>query len=37
MNSDFASLLEVMLYLTLGTVAIALAAGWLLKHFGPRK
>jgi len=37
MNSDLASLLEVMVYLTLGTIAIALAAGWMLKRFGPRK
>jgi hypothetical protein len=37
MNSDLTSLLEVMAYLTLGTLAIALAAGWLLKRFGPRK
>jgi len=37
MNSDFAGLLEVMVYLLLGTIAIALAAGWLLKRFGPRE
>ena len=37
MNSDLAGLLEVMAYLTLGTIVIALAAGWLLKRFGPRK
>ena len=37
MNSDLAGLLEVTVYLILGTVAIALAAGWLLKRFGPRE
>ena len=37
MNPDLASLLEVMVYLALGTIAIALGAGWLLKRFGPRK
>lgn len=37
MNSDLANLLEVMAYLVLGTTAIALGAGWLLKRFGPRK
>jgi hypothetical protein len=37
MNSDFASLVEVMAYLIGGTVAIAVVVGWLLKHFGTRK
>ena len=37
MNSDFASELEVMVYLIVGTVCIALFAGWALKRFGPRK
>jgi hypothetical protein len=31
------SLMVVMIYLIGGTVAIAMAAGWLLKRFGPRK
>jgi hypothetical protein len=37
MTSDFANLLEVMAYLILGTLAIALLAGWILKRFGPPK
>ncbi len=37
MNPDFANLLEVMAYLVVGTLAIAVFAGWLLKRFGPRK
>jgi hypothetical protein len=37
MNSDFASQLEVMAYLIVSTLAIALFAGWVLKRFGPRK
>jgi hypothetical protein len=37
MNLDFANELEVMAYLILGTVGIALFAGWLLRRFGPRK
>jgi hypothetical protein len=37
MNSDFVKTLEVMAYLIVGTVGIALFAGWLLKRFGPRK
>lgn len=28
-------LLEVTLYLAIGTVGIAFGAGWLLRHFGP--
>jgi len=31
------NLLEIMAYLIIGTVAIAWAASWLLKHLGPRK
>lgn len=37
MDSDLIHLLEIMAYLILGTVGIALLAGWLLRHFGPRK
>jgi hypothetical protein len=37
MTSDFANLLKVMAYLILGTVAIALFAGWILRRFGPPK
>lgn len=37
MNPDLASLLEVMAYLTLGTLAIALFGAWILKRFGPPK
>ena len=36
-NSDLASLLEVLVYLILGTVAIALFGGWVVKRFSPRK
>jgi uncharacterized membrane protein AbrB (regulator of aidB expression) len=37
MNSDLTSQLMVIGYLILGTVGIALLAGWLLKRFGPRR
>ena len=37
MNTDLISLLAVMAYLTLGTLAIALVGAWILKWFGPPK
>jgi hypothetical protein len=37
MDSDLANLLEVMLYLIGGTIAIAVLAGWVLRRLGPRK
>jgi hypothetical protein len=37
MNSDLANQLLVMAYLIVGTIGIALFAGWALKRFGPRK
>jgi hypothetical protein len=36
-NPDLFKLLEVMVYLIGGTVAIAVVAGLLLKWFGPHK
>lgn len=37
MDSEFINLLKVLGYLILGTIAIVLLAGWVLKRFGPRK
>jgi hypothetical protein len=37
MNLDFANALAILGYLVVGTVGIALFAGWALKRFGPRK
>ena len=37
MNSDFANVLEIVVYLVVGTVAIALLTGWVIKRFGTRK
>jgi hypothetical protein len=36
-DSQFYGSLEVVAYLVVGTLTIAVAAGWLLKRFGPRK
>ena len=35
MNPGYVNSLLLLLYLILGTVSIALAAGWTLKQFGP--
>jgi len=37
MNLEFVNLLQVVAYLTVGTIGIALLAGWILKRFGPPK
>jgi len=36
-DPELVSLLEVVAYLILGTIGIALLAGWAMKRFGPPK
>ena len=36
-NSELVNLLKVVAYLILGTISIALLAGWALKRFSPPK
>jgi hypothetical protein len=36
MESEFSNSVEVVAYLIIGTLVIAVVAGWLLKRFGPR-
>jgi hypothetical protein len=36
-NADFINCLKVVAYLIVGTISIALLAGWALKQFGPPK
>jgi len=37
MNTDLTSQLEIMGYLVVGTVTIAVVIGWVVKRFGPRE
>jgi hypothetical protein len=37
MDPELVNLLKVVAYLILGTVSIALLAGWAMKRFGPPK
>jgi hypothetical protein len=36
-NAEFINYLKVVAYLIVGTISIALFAGWALKRFGPPK
>jgi hypothetical protein len=36
-DPELINLLKVVAYLFLGTIGIALLAGWAMKHFGPPK